>query len=269
MSELSDKRTAQTDDLAAMAAAGDAQALGELWTLHSGLLCLLCRKWYNRNRDIATAHGLTLEDLDQEAFFALKYTAEHYVPEKGAFSTLLSLAFKNHIRHVLCGEHVRLVQGANGKPAQVSGNPLNSCISLDEELAGEDDGITRAETVADPTALEAFDRVEDLEYSKQLRTALDDVLATLTATEAQVIRGRYFEGKTLSALAAEMGRSGTRIRTIERAALQKLSCKDGRLQQFRADITGRVYSGTGFTAWETSGSVEERIPEILESAGCL
>lgn len=262
---IEERRKADTDALAALAAAGDMQALAELWTLHRGLLCLLCRKWYSRHRDMATAHGLTLEDLEQEAFFVLKYAVDHYAPAKGAFTTMLGFAFKHHIRGVLCGDHMRVIRDDDGKTARVASNPLNGCISLDEAPPGTDE-LTRADMIEDPAAQDAFDRIEERYYTEQLHAALEEALDTLTEREAQIIRARYFEGKTTATLGSEMGVNKSRIQQIERAALHKLAHKEGRLRQFRAEISGRVYRGTGFTAWEQSGSVEERLAELLESA---
>lgn len=54
--------------LAALAAAGNAFALGQLWEINRGLLRSLFWKWYPNHREQADAHGLTADDFEQEGF---------------------------------------------------------------------------------------------------------------------------------------------------------------------------------------------------------
>ena len=51
--------------LAALAAAGNSFALGQLWEVNKGLLHRLFWQWYDKNKPITDAAGLTLEDFDQ------------------------------------------------------------------------------------------------------------------------------------------------------------------------------------------------------------
>lgn len=66
------KNTGQQDTnaaLAALAAAGNTFALGQLWEINKGLLHRLFWQWYSKNKAVADSAGLTIEDFDQEAFF--------------------------------------------------------------------------------------------------------------------------------------------------------------------------------------------------------
>ena len=98
--ERSEKNTATAGQqeanaaLAALAATGNAFALGQLWEINKGLLRSMFWKWYPSHRELADAHGLTADDFEQEGYFAVQYAAEHYDPCKGfAFSTWLTYAF--------------------------------------------------------------------------------------------------------------------------------------------------------------------------------
>lgn len=65
------KATGQQDTnaaLAALAAAGNSFALGQLWEINKGLLHRLFWQWYSKNKAVADSAGLTIEDFDQEAF---------------------------------------------------------------------------------------------------------------------------------------------------------------------------------------------------------
>ena len=62
------KATGQQDTnaaLAALAAAGNSFALGQLWEINKGLLHRCFWQWYDRNKAVADEHGITLEDFDR------------------------------------------------------------------------------------------------------------------------------------------------------------------------------------------------------------
>lgn len=81
--------------LAALAATGNAFALGQLWKINRGLLRSMFWKWYPSHREQADSHGLTADDFEQEGYFAVQYAAQTYDPGKGfAFSTWLQQAMK-------------------------------------------------------------------------------------------------------------------------------------------------------------------------------
>lgn len=110
--EKQQKATGQQDTnaaLAALAAAGNSFALGQLWEINKGLLHRLFWQWYSKNKAVADSAGLTIEDFDQEAFFAVQAAAKAYDPEKGSFATLLGYYVQNRISKVVCGEHGRLM----------------------------------------------------------------------------------------------------------------------------------------------------------------
>ena len=84
---MKENRPNQTDQqatnaaLAALAAAGNSFALGQLWEVNKGFLHRLFWQWYSQNKAVADNAGLTLEDFDQEAFFAVQAAAIAYTPE--------------------------------------------------------------------------------------------------------------------------------------------------------------------------------------------
>lgn len=83
--EKQPKATGQQDTnaaLAALAAAGNSFALGQLWEINKGLLHRWFWQWYSKNKAVADEHGLTLEDFDQEGFFAVQAAAKAYEPRK-------------------------------------------------------------------------------------------------------------------------------------------------------------------------------------------
>lgn len=269
---MKENRPNQTDQqatnaaLAALAAAGNTFALGQLWEVNKGFLHRLFWQWYSKNKAIADNAGLTLEDFDQEAFFAVQAAAIAYTPEKGAFTTLLYYYAQSQINKAVFGEHRRNITTEDGRRVAVSANPLNDCTSLDAPLDGEDKGSrTKGETIEDPAATQAFQTAEDDLYTEELHNALEDAMTKiLTDQEAHVLRRRYYDSQTLRAIGEELGVHCERIRQIERKACRKLSGLSS-IQRWHDDvITTRAWRGTGWNAWSRYGSVQERTAEYLE-----
>lgn len=269
---MKENRPNQTDQqatnaaLAALAAAGNTFALGQLWEVNKGFLHRLFWQWYSKNKAIADNAGLTLEDFDQEAFFAVQAAAIAYTPEKGAFTTLLYYYVQSQINKAVFGEHRRNITTEDGRRVAVSANPLNDCTSLDAPLDGEDKGSrTKGETIEDPAATQAFQTAEDDLYTEELHNALEDAMTKiLTDQEAHVLRRRYYDSQTLRAIGEELGVHCERIRQIERKACRKLSGLSS-IQRWHDDvITTRAWCGTGWNAWSRYGSVQERTAEYLE-----
>lgn len=252
--------------LAALAAAGNSFALGQLWEVNKGFLHRLFWQWYSKNKAIADNAGLTLEDFDQEAFFAVHAAAIAYTPEKGAFTTLLYYYVQSQINKAVCGEHRRNITTEDGRRVAVSANPLNECSSLDIRLDESDEGSsTKGETIEDPAATQAFQTAEDDLYTEELHNALEEALSQLAAKQADVVRRHYFEGKAISEIAREDGTTRNAAQNREQAAFAALR-RNPKLQRWRDEIIStRAWSGTGFGAWNHRGSVEERTVEYLEA----
>lgn len=251
--------------LAALAAAGNAFALGQLWEVNKSFVRRQLWQWYEKNKPVADNAGLSFEDLVQEGYFAVNYAAKHYRAEQGSFTTYLSYALLKQIRTATCGEHARVIATKDGRRVAVSANPLNDCTSLDAPLDGEDKGSsTKGETIEDPAATQAFQTAEDDLYTEELHNALEEALSHLTAKQADVVRRHYFEGQTLKEISQEDGTALNAARNREQAAFIALS-RNPKLQRWRDEIIStRAWSGTGFGAWNHRGSVEERTVEYLE-----
>ena len=251
--------------LAALAAAGNTFALGQLWEINKGLLHRCFWQWYAKNKAVADEHGITLEDFEQEGFFAVQAAAKAYDPEKGSFATLLGYYVQNRIRKVVCGEHGRLMTTEDGREVRISANPLNGSISLDTPLDDTDGGsATIGDLQEDPAAAQAFQTAEDELYTEELHAALEEALNKLTAKQADVVRRHYFGGKCLSEIAREDNTTISAPYNHEQAAFLALR-RNPALARWRDEvISTRAWRGTGWNAWNRYGSVQERTVEYLE-----
>lgn len=266
--EKQPKATGQQDTnaaLAALAAAGNTFALGQLWEINKGLLHRCFWQWYAKNKAVADEHGITLEDFEQEGFFAVQAAAKAYDPEKGSFATLLGYYVQNRIRKVVCGEHGRLMTTEDGREVRISANPLNGSISLDTPLDDTDGGsATIGDLQEDPAAAQAFQTAEDELYTEELHAALEEALNKLTAKQADVVRRHYFGGKCLSEIAREDNTTISAPYNHEQAAFLALR-RNPALARWRDEvISTRAWRGTGWNAWNRYGSVQERTVEYLE-----
>ena len=266
--EKQPKATGQQDTnaaLAALAAAGNTFALGQLWEINKVLLHRCFWQWYAKNKAVADEHGITLEDFEQEGFFAVQAAAKAYDPEKGSFATLLGYYVQNRIRKVVCGEHGRLMTTEDGREVRISANPLNGSISLDTPLDDTDGGsATIGDLQEDPAAAQAFQTAEDELYTEELHAALEEALNKLTAKQADVVRRHYFGGKCLSEIAREDKTTISAPYNHEQAAFLALR-RNPALARWRDEvISTRAWRGTGWNAWNRYGSVQERTVEYLE-----
>lgn len=265
--EKQQKATGQQDTnsaLAALAAAGNSFALGQLWEINKGLLHRWFWQWYSKNKAVADSAGLTIEDFDQEAFFAVQAAAQAFDPEKGTFATLLAYYVQSQINKTVCGDHARIITTAEGKQLRTAADPLNDCTSLDTPIGPEDSGSVLGDLQEDSGAAQAFQAAEEEIYTQELHAALEEALGKLADREADVIRRHYYKGQTLREIGDAIGISGNRVNQIERHGFQCLR-RDTALARWRDEvISTRAWRGTGWNAWNRYGSVQERTVEYLE-----
>lgn len=263
-----DQKRELNNALAQLAAAGNTVALGQLWEINKPILHRMFWQWYNRNQSIAEAAGITMEDFEQEGYFAIKEAAEYHNPSKGSFLTALRFMVLNRIRASVCGSSGTYITARDGRRVVVSADSLNRATSLDASVDAEDDGgTTLGDLRADPAAEAEMQEAEDRIYREQLHEALEEALLKLSERERLVIEGRYFEGKTRKQLASEHGVNGERIRQVEEKALVRLRRNPALIRWHGHTLQEMAWKGTGLDAWKYGGSVEERTIEYLFSKG--
>lgn len=264
--EKTDRQTINAA-LAARVQAGDNAALGELWQANRALLGQYFMKWYSvkENKKCADTHGVTLEDLEQEGYFATLYAAKSYDPAAGAFSTWLTVCARRQIQFALSNGHRRVVKGRDGRNKTIAADPMNRSVSLDVQLDEEDEGsATLGDQQPDPSAEIPFQQVEDAIFTSELHAAIEEALQKLTEGEAGAIRATFFEGCTLKAAAEITGISWQRVQQNQRSGLNKMRRNPSILRFHDEVIQRHAWHGTGFTAWEEHGSVQERTIEWLD-----
>ena len=152
--------------------------------------------------------GVTLDDLEQEAFIALLEALEGWDEKAGKFLTWYDLRLKSAFT------------AATAQRTQRDRlDPLESALSLDTPLLdGEDDLFTLADVVADPRAEQDMENLEEIERQESVRR----VVNSLQTEQRQVILLRYYHDMTREQTAQRLHLTKARAATIEATALRLL-----------------------------------------------
>jgi len=217
-------------NLLAVEAKDNPAQLEALWNAVRRLICLWAYQFARR----ANAQGTRLfdvDDLTQSGYLALCDAVPTFDPDRASFATHLHY----HVRRRFAE-----VAGARGKV-----RPETNALSLDESLPAfaDDNATTRLDMLEDRGASEAFDDVIEQTHNEQLHAALENCLEKISPNHANLLRERYFEGKTFTQLSEESGTVRQAIWQMEQLALQSLrrSSAASKLKGFREFITARSY----------------------------
>lgn len=160
------------EELAAMAQAGDREALLKLWTQVRRMVYQQAMRW-------AGVGGTTLEDLEQAGFIAVLRAVDSYDPSRGTkFSTHLFLRLRAELS---------AATGWSSKTARL--DPLQNAVSLDAPLTDEEDA-TLADFIPDPAAAAEMGNAE-------VRIGVAAILAELPEDQQRAVRGKYWHDLTV------------------------------------------------------------------------
>lgn len=231
--------------------------LPELWEAVERLLYQMARRFYlRRGKEACARHGVTLEDLQQECYFAFLDAVRAYKPEKGyKFTSYLSRHAENRFRACM-GIFTKL-------------DALNYADSMNAPAA-EDSETESGELIPDPEAeakLEAVDEKAEHEY---FREHLEAALSGLTPIQAAVIRGKYYRRQTNPQIAETLHVTPQDVRRELEKGLRELRGKRQVWKIGEDYLEMAAYHGTGWCSWYyEQGSVEERTTERMEEKGWL
>lgn len=240
------------EEIALRIQAGERNLIDVLWEQNTGLFMNKSYSLYTRNQHRCVLCGVEIEDIIQVCFLALLDAVRAFLPETGY---KLMAYFKFPLLN-----HFSTLVGIRS----VKRDALNYSASLNETF-GEDKVKERIEALADADSMTPYEAVDDDIFRSQLHNALEHAISNLSDNRAFTIRKRYFERKTLTQIAAEMGLTHQRISQLERKAIEKLKC-DRNLQAFNDEIIAHwAYKGTGLRSFMRSRiSSVERVVFLIE-----
>lgn len=190
---------------------------------------------------------LELDDLIQSGYLALVDAVADYKPEMGGFLTVLNYRLKTHF-----------AIATRFRSERQQRETLAGALSLDAAVSDEGRSATLGDFQEDPTAQDALEAVEDRIFRGQLREAVAGVLGDLPKEQRELLRLRYWEGRTLLELAEARGVAIEGVRQKEKKAIRELRKPKnaGRLAPF---YDFNYYGGTSLGTFRNTGvSVQER-----------
>ena len=229
---------------------GNRAALTELWGAVRPLLLSMAWKFYQKQgKERCSSHGVTLEDLQQEAFFALYDAVQAYKPEKGyQLTTYLSRATENRFRACM---------GIQGKA-----DALNHADRLERPIPGDEEGREQGDSIPDEKAETALFAVDERQEREHFHNVLEQALGELSVVQSSILRHRFTQQHTRRQTAEALHITAEAVRREEARALQRLRGKPTVLHLREEVLETAAYHGTGWFSWYyEQGSVEERIVE--------
>lgn len=212
--------------------------------------------FFRRYSERCEYSGVTVDDLFQSCYFAMLEAIKSYNPESGyKFITYLSYHIKNAFNGL-----------AGLRTEAQRNNPLNYYASLDDEIQGTDDVIL-SDVIPDENAERDFEEADKRIFNEKLRDDLDRALSLIPETCERVIRGKYYQNKTLTELAAESGVTPQAIRQQEGKAIRLLRSGERLriLKQYQENIISRYAYNGGLSCFRHFGiSSTEFTVEQLE-----
>lgn len=237
------------EELALRIQEGERELFSLLWERVERLIRQKAGRFYRERQEQCAACGCTVEDLQQAGFLALVDAVAAFDPRKGyRLITWLGYPLLSRWREMVGQRTSRTRQ-----------EPLNRAGSLDEPV-GEEGDSTKGDFVTDPNAQEAFEQALHRQWITQLRQAEEEALDAIPPDCAQVIRCRYFQGKSLREQAAARGEDAKRLRYLENKGLRQLWRP---LRRWREEVESLALRGTGLTAFRQRGSATERAVEWI------
>lgn len=233
---------------------------GELWEQVQAFVRQQAARYTHQNAGLCAGAGVEFEDLLQAGFLALHDAVKGFEPEAGmSFVGYLAFHLKRYFRSC-CG--IRTSKR----------DPLDRAARLDAPVSDEDGAATLGELTPDTQAEAEREAIEDEVFQEQLRGAMTKALNTLDGRQQDIIRRRYWNRETLSAVAGHTEITLERVRQIEGKAMRSL--RRGPcirlLQPFIEEMrSGYAWKGTSLTAYRESGasSVEraaEKTNELMK-----
>lgn len=229
---------------------GNRAALTELWGAVRPLLLSMAWKFYQKQgKERCSSHGVTLEDLQQEAFFALYDAVQAYKPEKGyQLTTYLHYATENRFRACV---------GIQGKA-----DALNHADRLERPIPGDEEQREQGDSIPDEKAEAALFAVDERQEQEHFHNVLEQALGELSVVQGAVLRHRFTYRHTRQHTAEALHITAEAVRREEARALQLLRGKPSVLCLREEVLETAAYHGTGWFSWYfEQGSVEERIVE--------
>lgn len=245
------------EELAERIQKGDKKAIPLLWDQVKQLCHWLAYRFGSSNYKRCNQYGITIEDLEQESFFAFLQALKAYSPKSGyTFTTFLKYPMKTSFNNML---GFRTQKGYK--------DPLSNSVSLSAPTA-DDESIELSDAIPDEQAEEAFQSAEMSDYIRRLHHDIDTVLGRLNGEERQAIIATFFDNMSMTDAASCAGVDYNRIAALRGSALRKMrNPAIGReLCKYQNDIIDRYGYRGGYNnfRYTFTSSTERAAMKLIE-----
>ncbi len=218
---------------------GNTNCFAALWENEKKLLYSLCNKFYANHEQECSRSGVTLEDLQQEAFFVLREAVNSYKPEAG-----------HKLNSYLHFHSLTVFNEAIGNRSRKQ-QPLN--VSLRFECPLDDNGeFTLADTVPDSEAEKAFETATDKIFNTGFIRAFYYAVENLPELQRKAVEMRYIKGRTYKQIANALNITIGKARTEEFKGVQALR-RNRSIRQYNEDVLENyAMRGTGLSAFRSN-----------------
>ncbi len=198
------------EELAMMIQDGDKARIPELWERVRGIYMQKAFRYYGTHKPLCDRCGVTVEDIQQQAFFAFLRSIEQYEPEcELAFTSYINYPFQTEMQNLTRTRHSGQLQDC-----------LNRCSSLDTPIeTDEGTADTIGDFVPDPAALDFVELID----AQSVGTMIRNEVQQLPEREREIICAYFFDGQTLGHIADRFGVSINAISQHKKRGLVMLS----------------------------------------------
>lgn len=197
--------TMTNEELARQIQQGERDLILQLWAQVRRYAHDRAYKWH---RATGGRGGVTLDDLEQEAFIALLEALEGWDEKAGKFLTWYDLRLKS-----------AFTAATAQRTQRDRKDPLQDCLSLDAPLTDrEGNPFTLEDTIPDQRAEADMEAVAERDLQAGVRRVVD----SLPAEQRRVILLRYYHDMTREQTAQRLHLTRSRAATIEAKALRLL-----------------------------------------------
>ena len=198
------------EDLVALIQGGEREKLPELWCQVERFVV---QQAHRRLVLSDSMGGVEFGDLYNAGYLALVAAVDSFDPAGGkSFLGWLGLALKT-----------AFAEAGGYRSRKQARDPLHRAQSLEAPVGDDEDSTLMGDLIADPAATQEFERVEDRLYQAQLHTALERALEQLPPDWGNTVRRRFYQGKTVSAIAADVGVPADIVRAWQHKSLRRLA----------------------------------------------
>lgn len=222
------------EELAERIYAGDTWLYSVLWDNLKRYIYRVCNAYYKRHRERMTACGVTLEDMEQEAYFTLYDAVEAYHTTGKRYKVITCLKYPL----------LNCFNGLAGYSRQrACKEPLNGYRSLYEPIDSED-GALLVEMIPDEAANFEDDAIGHVDRSA-IYADMERILQGRPEL-VELMRERFIQGRQVRDIAAQRDTTPQAVRAQLDKALRMLRHpSNGLWQKYGYDIAYASMRHTG------------------------